>query len=198
MPILTKFVVANSRIAASWVANPYRVHQRLLMAYEGEERLLFRIEQARQQTVILAQSNRLPNWHAAFDDFAVLQAAPESKEIKWAFEPDQLYRFRLLANPTVTREGKRLGLLKEEDQLAWIERQMHKAGAKLLGCQVRCNGLQKSGKNPTKQENEQTHLSVLFDGVLQVVDAKHLAEMGLHGVGPAKGYGFGLVSMARY
>ncbi len=197
MPVLTRFLISNSRIALSWVSNPYRVHQRLLMAYSDEPRLLFRIEQYRQQTQILVQSIKVPHWQTAFDDFKVLLAPPESKDFSLKISVGQFFRFRLLANPTVRKEGKRLGLLKEEEQLAWIERKMQEAGGKLLGCRLQCNGLQRCGKNPYKQESDQTHLSVLYDGVLRVEDVARFSEVVQKGIGPAKGYGFGLLSLAK-
>lgn len=43
-------------------------------------------------------------------------------------ESDISYRFRLFANPTVTRQGKRYGLVGEEQQLAWLARQGERHG----------------------------------------------------------------------
>lgn len=195
---LTRFVINRSRIALGWISNPYRVHQRLRMAYPDEERLLFRIEESVASPVILVQSVSLPHWQKAFTDFDVLLSAPETKSFELNLPHGCVYRFRLLANPTVTREGKRLGLLKEEDQLAWIARQILKSGAELLGCQVKENGLQRSSKNPSKDNGFQTHLAVLFDGTLRVSDPEKLSQFVKLGIGPAKGYGFGLLSLAVY
>jgi CRISPR system Cascade subunit CasE len=168
------------------------------MAYPHEPRLLFRVEQNRLGTQILVQSGQLPDWHSAFDDFAVLQGSPESKEFSLTLLPEAVYRFRLLANPTVTREGKRLGLLKEEEQLLWLTRKLEKSGCLVLGCHIQDNGLKHSGKNPYKQLADQTHLSVLFDGILRVKTVEELQQAVLFGIGPAKGYGFGLLSLAIF
>lgn len=195
---LTRFTINRSRIAIGWLANPYRVHQRLRMAYTEEKRLLFRIEEKERNTVILVQSEVLPDWQAAFSDFDVLLTEPEIKKFHLNLVQGRLYRFRLLANPIVTREKKRLGLLKEEDQLAWLKRHLEGAGAELLGCQVRENGFQRSRKNPAKEGGIQTHLSVLFEGIIRVTDPGKLAVVVITGIGPAKAYGFGMLSVATY
>jgi CRISPR system Cascade subunit CasE len=195
---LTRFSINRSRIALGWISNPYRVHQRLCMAYPNEERLLFRIEDNSAGSAILVQSTALPDWNKGFADFAVLRIEPETKSFDLDLVKDGLYRFRLLANPTVTRNGKRLGLLKEEDQHAWLLRQFGKAGAELLGYQLKDLGLQRAGKNPAKDSGFQTHLAVQFEGVLKAIDTERLAQAVKLGIGPAKGYGFGLLSLAIY
>jgi CRISPR system Cascade subunit CasE len=197
MMYLTRFIINQSRFALGWLANPYRVHQRLRMAYPTEERLLFRIEENDDGAVILAQSQVAPDWQAAFADFEVLADTPETKSFSLQLVQGGMYHFRLLANPTVTREKKRLGLVKEEDQRAWLERQLDRSGARLLGCQVVVKGLQRSRKNPQKAEGHQTHLAVLYEGVLRVENAEALAEAVKAGIGHAKAYGFGLLSLAK-
>ena len=194
---LTRLKINRSRIALNWIGNPYRVHQRLCMACESDPRLLFRIEDKDGQTQILAQSQQVSHWGAAFDSFPVLAAAPEMKEVHLTIQAGQRCRFRLLANPTVKRDGRRLGLLKEEDQRAWLERKLTEAGAGLVGCWVVDRRLQKSEQNPAKEVAAQVHLAVLFEGALQVIDPDRLAAAVAAGIGAAKGYGFGLLSLAR-
>ncbi len=194
---LARLRLNHGRVASLWAANPYRVHQRLMMAYEGEPRLLFRIEESREGTQILVQSHVAPRWPAAFADFPVLQGSPEHKPFEVRLQAQGCYRFRLLANPTIKRNGKRLGLLREEEQQAWLARKLTAAGAVLLGYTVASQVLQRSGRNPYKDSTCHTHLAVLFEGVLQVHNPAHLWAAVESGVGAAKGYGFGLLSLAR-
>lgn len=54
--------------------------------------------------------------------------------------------------------------------------------------------------NPLSQDGislKVTHLGVQFDGLLQVVDPARLLETIRDGVGSAKGFGYGLLSVAR-
>lgn len=193
---LSRLKVNRSRPGLNWMANPYRVHQRLMMGCEGEPRLLFRIEEAPDGIQILAQTQHEPDWQAAFKDTGFLLSSPEFKKFEPDFSPGGRYRFRLLANPTVKRQGERLGILEEEEQRAWIERKLETSGAIILGCLARSNGFQKSEKS-SKEAATQVHFSVLFEGALQVTSPGHLLEAVKTGIGPAKAYGFGLLSLGR-
>lgn len=194
---LARLRLNRSRRALLWAANPYRVHQRLLMAFEGEPRLLFRLEEHAEGSEILVQAHIAPDWTRAFGDFPVLAAPPEHKEFALRLQPGACYRFRLLANPTVKRAGRRLGLLREEEQRAWLVRKLDEAGAEVLGCRANSLGLQRSERNPAKDEHIQTHLAVLYEGMLRVADPERLARAVATGIGAGKGYGFGLLSLAR-
>jgi CRISPR system Cascade subunit CasE len=201
MMYLSRLQLNTSRTAVGWASNPYRVHQRLMMACDGDSRLLFRIEDTSEGTQILIQSHVEPNWPFAFDELAVLNCPPEHKLFDLRLEAGRQYRFRLLANPTVKKkndDGKpyRLGLIQEADQLAWLTRKLEDAGVTLASCVVMPRGLQHSGKNPAQDANAATHLAVLFEGVLQAQDPERLKAVVESGVGSAKGYGFGLLSLA--
>jgi CRISPR system Cascade subunit CasE len=193
---LSRLQLNTSRVAMLWATNPYRVHQRLMMACDGDPRLLFRIEDTSEGTQVLVQSHVEPNWHLAFEDFDVLRCPPEHKAFDLRLQAGRPYRFRLLANPTVKRNGNRLGLFKEEDQRAWLTRKIEDAGARLVGSIAAPRGLQKSDKNPAKDEHVATHFAVLFEGVLQARDPERLGQVVESGIGAAKGYGFGLLSLA--
>jgi len=194
---LARLRLNQSRIATLWASNPYRVHQRLMMACDGDPRLLFRIEDTPEgETQVLVQSHVEPNWQLAFHDFDVLRCPPEHKAFDLHLQPGRVYRFRLLANPTVKRNGNRLGLFKEEDQRSWLTRKMEDAGAKLVSTIAAPRGLQRCDKNPAKDEHVATHFAVLFEGVLQAQDPGRLKEVVECGIGAAKGYGFGLLSLA--
>lgn len=88
---------------------------------------------------------------------------PQSKSLalrQW-LESDISYRFRLFANPTVTRQGKRYGLVGEEQQLAWLARQGERHGFVVEAALVTFSEVLGSRKR-------QTRISVLraaFEGV---------------------------------
>jgi CRISPR system Cascade subunit CasE len=196
---LTRLTLNDSRQASLWVANPYRVHQRLSIAAEGDTRLLFRIEDQAEgtrhrPTTILVQTHCDPDWSAAFAAFPVLSGPPEGKPFDPVLVPSTAYRFRLRANPTVFREGKRLGLLQEEDQRAWIERKLSAVQAELQAVSIEDRGLQRCRKG---SGSIQTHQSLDYEGVLRCLDPEQLRAALEQGIGPAKGYGFGLLSLAR-
>lgn len=192
---LSRVILNESRVALSWIANPYRVHQRLSMACERDPRLLFRIEEL-PQLQILVQSHNSPDWSSAFKGFNVLAHPPQTKMFSPQLAAGGVFHFRLLANPSYRHEGDRLGILDEAGQLAWLQRKLADSGAELINCNLRNMGFQRSEKNPAKESSPQTHLSVLFDGELRVVESPKLLASLAGGIGPAKAYGFGLLSLA--
>lgn len=202
---LSRLRLNRTRTALLWIANPYRVHQRLMMGCEGDPRLLFRIEESDAGAIILVQTQQKPNWSAAFSDFNVLAEPPETKSFELKLQPGRAYQFRLLANPTVKKtvvrkdgqeDKTRLGLIKEEAQIDWLRRKLLDAGAEPLNLRVIPRGLLRSHKNPAKDEHVQTHLQVLYEGILIANEPAKLEEAVRRGIGPAKGYGFGLLSLA--
>lgn len=195
--ILSRLKIAQNRTGSMWLSNPYRIHQRLMMAYTTEPRMLFRIEEQPQPVTILIQSHILPDWERAFGNFRVLATPPEHKEFSLTLLDGAIYRFRLLANPVVKRNGKRLGLLQEEEQRAWITRKFDEAGATLIGCLIKPDRFVKCLRNPQSDDPAQTHLAVWYEGTLKVREANKLEDAVASGIGHAKGYGFGLLSLAR-
>src|SRR5574340_784690 len=96
---LSRLQLNTTRIATLWASNPYRVHQRLMMACDGDPRLLFRIEDTPEGGAqVLVQSHVEPNWTFAFGDFDVLRRPPEHKPFDLPLQAGRLYHFRLLAN----------------------------------------------------------------------------------------------------
>jgi CRISPR system Cascade subunit CasE len=203
---LARLTLNQSRTAIFWSSNPYRVHQRLRMAYSNDPRLLFRIEESSDgtKTQILVQSHTEPDW-SVFTDFPVLLSQPEHRFFNPKLVAGHRYRFRILANPTLKKtltlgsgekRKTRLGLFREEAQVEWLRHKLNNAGSEMLACRVIPRGLQYSHKNPAKDDRQQTHLAVMYEGILRVNHADLLQQTLKIGIGSAKGYGFGLLSLA--
>jgi len=203
MMFLARARLDTSRAAVSWAARPYRIHQRLMMAYDGDPRLLFRVESVDGVGVqIIIQSHREPNWAAAFSDFPVLLGIPDHKPFDLNLTPGQVLAFRLRANPTVKRrfndkDHKRVGLCREEDQIDWLKRKGEQAGFRLLSARTGRQETVTGALRRDGQKHDLQLLSVQFDGLLQVVDPDRLRQAVYNGIGSGKGLGFGLLSLAR-
>jgi len=191
---LSRLSLASNRVSYHWLSNPYHVHQRLMMGADGDPRLLFRIEQTTDPQIILVQTHSQPIWEKAFADFPVLAKPAEVKEFEPNLTPGAVYRFRLLANPTIKKDGKRFGIIREMDQINWLERKLQTAGGRLLGCHVMPRSKQLSIK---KKENggSITHLAALFEGQFTASETQRLEQAIADGIGSAKGFGFGLLSV---
>jgi CRISPR system Cascade subunit CasE len=192
----------RSRQVRREAAEPYEMHRTLMRAFGPREdagRVLFRLDAPRDggPLALLVQSRSEPDWshHAALADY--LLEPPDKKSFDPGFATGQVLRFRLRANPTVKRDGKRLGLLKEEEQLAWLSRKGEAGGFKVLGAAAVEEGFRGGRKDDGEHRHRLTHLAVRFDGVLKVTDAGRLLETVRDGVGSGKAFGFGLLSLAR-
>ncbi|WP_421212081.1 type I-E CRISPR-associated protein Cas6/Cse3/CasE [Aeromonas enteropelogenes] len=192
----------RSRAARRDLANPYDLHRTLARAFAPDkesapERFLWRLEVTAnwQQPQLLVQSQTEGNWEPLRDQPYYLQEEVQEKRLaleQW-LEPEGSYRFRLHANPTVTRGGKRWGLCNESEQLAWLARQGQRHGFTLLQALVSGSAMQQGRKG-------NCCLSVLtatFEGYLRVSDTQALQAALQGGIGPAKSLGCGLLSLGR-
>lgn len=189
---LSRLTLSNERRSVLWRQQVYRVHQRLLLATGDQGRLLFRLhEDARPYLLVQTQST--PDWDAAFGEFDVLARSPEVKQFEPAFGAGQRLAFRLRANPTVKRDGRRQGLYRAKEQTDWLQRKADDNGFAVAGVTVQPQGkvtVRKRGQSPMR------FCAVQYDGILSVVDAAAFRSAVESGVGSGKGFGFGLLSVA--
>ena len=211
----------RSRQVRSELARPYEMHRTLLNAFpQGEvhvERtaedaigLLYRIdEDARTGDLhLLVQSQRPPAWTLLADHDYLLPVAdnPATREVSLHLQPGQILAFRLRANPTRRlsagkgNKGKRIGIYKEEEQKAWLQRKGEQHGFGVLQVQIsREEMIKRADAIPDKMGNahDLKLSSVQFDGILRVVDAERFVQAIGAGIGSGKAFGFGLLSVAR-
>jgi len=183
------------------------MHATLCHAFAEPEqtppRFLWRAEEGKTPTV-LVQSIETPNWEKLTQRFpGYFSQRPESKPIPLEhLQSGQVLRFRLRANPTVTRKdpqnpqkSKRHGLKEVEEQLEWLSRQGRKGGFAVLGAMVaqseRVKMFKHTGGSPIVLQ------SVLYDGHLRITDLEAFKNTLTGGLGHAKALGFGLLSIAR-
>jgi CRISPR system Cascade subunit CasE len=173
------------------LSNMYEAHQLVMWgfrAYDKEEigRVLFRIEpeKAENQVVVLVQSEVGPIWNDL----------PDISTKSWepALRKGARYRFRLRANPVVTRDGKRFGLVGEEAQRRWLERK--DLGLLWQDYRVIDEGYMKMRRS---ENREVSYKSVRYDGIVRIDDPNKAMQALIGGIGPAKGFGFGLLSLAK-
>lgn len=216
VPVETGADPNRPRPGRMWISNPYRIHQRLCMAFDGrmpgpEARdrswFLFRLEGPVRTSVgmrprLLVQSHIEPDWEAAFRNAPFLIC--EDPRVR-TYHPDHkagdVLRFRLRVNPTVKRNGKRLGITQTEDQRAWLERKAGEGGFRLVDDRIVSTGWQYSRRSKyldteTDKDPRRTHLAVNFEGLLKVADAGKFGTTLETGIGSAKAFGFGLLSVA--
>lgn len=203
------------------LANPYQLHSTLCRAFSPPERkcppgeFLWRLEpetDASGAPRIIVQSRSVPDWNGMGLKGWLMQADPaidlNDKLHTDGFFQGQRFRFRLRANPCVTRNGKRLGLLQVADQEAWLERKGLQHGFAIprqvsfdlseqttTRIDVRITQDQML-RDKQHSDNSIRIFSVLYDGVLSITERSQFKNTLRTGIGHGKVMGLGLLSIA--
>lgn len=234
----------RSRQVMSEITHPYEMHRTLMRAFpevadgtktkaRDEFGVLFRAEHddGRGIVKVYVQSRIEPNWSIleGLADYLRRDGsvpAYEYKDIMPAclkIRTGQILSFRLRANPTKRiakdddkMKGKRVELVREDEQMAWLIRKGEGTGTGVPGgfdlpkkqirdvrgeirlvphVKVSCEGKQRGRKREAAPGHAMTHLAVLFEGLLGVTDKDALVETIVRGIGTGKAFGFGLLSV---
>ncbi len=230
--------LSNTRVRRN-LSDTYQLHRTILSAFPQAPAgasarrhfgVLYRIESMARtpmQARLLVQSTGTPDWSRLPGSF--LAPPPDERGNPAVRRIDEDYAritagaqffFRLRANPTrrlsnraSEREdpliGKRVALLREEEQLAWLERKGAQHGFRLLKTQLHPTipavqaarqgterGKQRAGDD--RRSLPLTFGAVLFTGFLEVTDSDRFQTTLIEGIGSGKAFGFGLLSIAAF
>jgi CRISPR system Cascade subunit CasE len=184
------------------LGSAYDMHRTLSRAFTPDSstppnRFLWRLDSnpiGWNPPAVLVQSLTAGDWSVLQNLSGYLVSDVEHKflDLSALLQRDASMRFRFLANPTVKRDGKRLGLVGEDTQLSWLTRQGEKHGFRVEFALVSGQDLLGSKKDCHRL----TIQRVLFEGRLRVTDTSKLAEALALGIGPAKSFGCGMLSVA--
>ena len=188
---LSKFVIESSR-----PIDPYEIHQELWKVFphdpSARRDFLYRVEYGKRGAPlkILMQSGVEPS--KSVDSMAKLICEPKEFSIKT--KPGAYMRFALCANPVkrLNKKRNRVPLIDDDELIAWLSRKLDGA-ANLEEASV-------VGENPLYFRKGATRgkvAAVTFSGTLKVTDTSKLANLVERGIGPAKAFGCGLLSLAR-
>lgn len=186
--------------------NPYQAHRALWKLFPddaGANRdFLFRVEHSGRNSVgILMQSIRKP------DQLSDTAQVLVCKEYRISLLPHQRLRFLLIANPIKTINDEagrkssngetkkcRVPLIREDEQSAWVSRKFQDAASfeNLVVDPVHPLRFRKR-----KEDNVGKIQPVSFKGTLRVEEPEEMARLIRSGIGPAKAFGCGLLSLAR-
>ena len=203
------------------LSDPYQLHSTLCRAFSvpdtkcAEAEFLWRIEPEVDSAGfprVLVQSKVIPEWTGIGVQGWLAGVDPAidlNNRLKLeSLIAGQRFRYRIRANPCVTRNGKRMGLLRLEEQEAWLDRKGKMHGFLLpklssfdflesdqtrvdiqISQEQMYRGRQHSG-------NSISIYSVLYDGILTVADPNLFKNALQSGIGHGKVMGLGLLSVA--
>ncbi|MBI5100358.1 MAG: type I-E CRISPR-associated protein Cas6/Cse3/CasE [Nitrospirae bacterium] len=186
--------------------NPYEIHRAVWELFPvnavADRDFLFRVEKSDgRQAEILMQSVREPINNQETAQIIACRAYPMS------LRSEQRLRFLLVANPVKTINDERgrqnakgeikkcrVPLIDDESQRAWLVRKLENAAS--LESLIVDNKLPLYFRK-LREDRAGKIQPVMYQGILQVQKADIFQKVILHGIGPAKAFGCGLLSLAR-
>lgn len=214
MTIFTRAMIdPRHRLAMRALASLERMHAITARATDGDtdlSRVLWRLDpgRTRQPSRLYIVSPNVPDAEILRQELGVGTADISTcsyEPFLSRLECGQEWGFRLKANPTHSepsgepgKRGKRTGIIRVEEQQEWLFHQARRAGfhmpinrLELPEVLVRHSVQEKF----RRKGSTVTLTSATYDGVLVVDDPDLLRRSLIGGIGRAKGYGFGLLTL---
>jgi CRISPR system Cascade subunit CasE len=188
------------------LADCYQMHRSIYNCFPSKDEggagaIVYRVENYNSpvqnrspvQTVLVV-SEKKPSWEKLTDRYLEDSHSLAYSEKLKAVTKGGFFRFLLKANPTKKVQGKRIPLRSYEERLKWIERKSENHGFRLLDLSIRSESALTSN---SKDEHKMTFNSVFYEGYLSVTDDDLFKKALFFGIGSAKAFGFGLLTIAR-
>lgn len=216
------FLNLTSRDVLRDLASPLEMHRSLMRglpdelgdAPRREGGLLYRIDHGKDGGALLVATSKLrPNFAALPRSYFLDGDDDRLFSLGWSQHPlvepmanahpeGTRCAFRIAANTTrkvetktgddgKRRNGKRVPLRGDSERLDWLARKATQHGFRVLDVRVEEDKASRRGR----QERGPTFAGSRFDGLLEVSNAELFRVALETGVGPAKAYGFGLLSV---
>jgi CRISPR system Cascade subunit CasE len=214
---LTRFELNGVRRGTrDLLMSPHRLHAAVLAAFPTSQRaateqgrILWRLDQRSRQTLLYIVSPHQP------DLTHLVETAGWPATQTWAthsYTPllDQLttgsqWAFRLMANPVHNRavtpgsRGRRFGHVTVSQQTNWLLDRANRNGFTVPD--TTCKEPDVAVHAPrtwrfSRDGRTVTLATAVFEGRLEITDSDALRHALTHGIGPAKGYGCGLLTLA--
>ena len=199
----------RSRLVRRDLADAQELHRTILSGFgqapEGTDArahfgVLHRTEinSRKAEIAVLVLSRETPDWTKL--PAGVLAATPATKRVDVAYASIRAgasFRFRLVANPTRAafvrgERGTRRSITSDEERLAWLGRQLGRAGARVVSAETQplLPVVLRNGDKPLSLP------SVRFDGLVEVENPAAFQAALVDGIGAGKAYGMGLLTIA--
>jgi CRISPR system Cascade subunit CasE len=217
---LTRFQINPARRGArKLLASPHAMHAAVLAAfaepvvYPDGRRTLWRLDQGplQQVTLYLASPTQPDLTHlveqAGWPTTQTWQTRPYDGFLA-SLKPGQQWAFRLTANPAhngrhpkkpETAPTQRFGHVTARQQRDWLLAKAERAGIRIVAGELGEPDLlvhHRTTISFPRNGDTVTITVATFDGRLEVIDAHALRRLLVGGLGPAKAYGCGLMTLA--
>lgn len=203
----------NKRETMQVLASPQMLHGAVEQIHDGErQRNLWRIDRLSDTSYLLVLSPQRPDMQRIADQYGFPDSDQpfETKDydkLLARLQSGQTWQFRLRANPVrsssqektdSSRRGKVFAHVTQDQQKQWLQSRAPACGFALHDSQfdvVHTEWLKfKKGR---QGNHEVTIRTATFEGVLEITDVDRFREILQSGIGRAKAYGCGLLTIMR-
>ena len=169
------------------------------------DRILYRLESRADRfgiprPAVLIQHSQELNPKLNVDQYRF--ADLEYTKVNMAIRPGT-YRFRLRANPVKSIpsdvkgvRGTRRGLASDEERRDWLVDRFNKHGIEVAAVDVVSEPFVEFPKSGVRGRGNVAIAGVMYNGVVDVHDPERAASIIKNGIGRARGFGYGLISLA--
>lgn len=200
------------------LSSPQRMHAAVMAAFPpdlepstgtgmGEGRVLWRIDRNQHAIALYISSPAQPDLthlveQAGWPASATNWRTTPTDAFQARLETDQEWVFRLTANPVHTvrgadgARGKRLAHVTIEQQEQWLHSRAEARGFKVISAAISRRETVTFTRRTDGQGRKVTLAVATYDGLLRVTDPDQLRATLASGIGRAKGYGCGLMTLA--
>ena len=190
------------------LASPQKMHAAVLSSFptipvENDERVLWRLDRVHEKCVLYMVSPGVPSFEHLQEQAGWSQQQTwDTRDYSTLLDRllrGQRYYFRLTANPVVaTRvdgKQKRLPHVTPAQQQQWLLERQERMGILLSDDSVQVVGRERLSFD--RRGKKVTLVRATFEGMLEVADVEKLKKVLTQGIGKAKGYGCGLLTLAN-
>jgi len=179
--------------------NPNIFHGAIEAAFQGDGgRKLWRVDQWRGDYYLLVTSDYLCDMSSIAEQFGAKGCSWESKEYGKAIENiknNSFYKFRLVANPCRCEKGKRKAHTTPEHQKDWLITRAERNGFEIKPEWFDIKSRRDLAFINSGKTCNVNIASASFEGMLKVTDKSKFSSMLANGIGHAKAYGHGMMTV---
>ncbi|ANY05850.1 type I-E CRISPR-associated protein Cas6/Cse3/CasE [Pseudonocardia sp. HH130630-07] len=212
---LTRFEINPARRdARRMLASPHRIHAGVLAGFpdslepDGPGRVLWRLDPGAHDAVLYIVSTAKPDLTHLVEQIGRPTYGWQTRDYGPFLErlaPGDRWSFRVLANPVRNTRpegggrGKRVGHITAAQQGDWFACQAERHGIEIPQTHIGSNDVVVRDRRVQRFDRRGrtvTLSTAVFEGSLVVRDADALRSALTGGIGPGKGYGCGLLTLA--
>lgn len=164
----------------------------------AKTRSLWRIDDLAGKKYLLVLSEEKPDFSHMIGEYCREDAKGESRsydKLLQSVQEGSTYSFKLVANPVKEMNNKKVGLYSVEEQVTWLVRKAEANGFKVDVNTLRVSPVAKVEFGRHQGEPKVVINKVMYEGILTVTDRDRFIGALTQGIGRAKAYGCGMLTI---